>query len=256
MANLNKWIFHRLFKRKQESRKRESISWDSLSHAIDYPFKNPELLKLAMTHRSSLETDRDESNERLEFLGDAVLGWVVTDVLYRRYPECDEGDLTRAKSLIVSRENLANQARNMDLGRYLILGLGEERSGGRIRRSILANAFEALLGAVYMDGGTEDVKRIIGEHLLNDVDRLLTSKFHHNYKSWLLEHVQGLYKKSPEYCLLQETGPDHRKEFTVEVMLNGKSLGKGGGTSKKKAEQAAARDALKKMGILAGSEDQ
>ncbi|MFC1568820.1 ribonuclease III [bacterium] len=230
---------------------RESVSLDSLCHEIRYQFNQLELLKRAMTHRSSLEQDDiTESNERLEFLGDSVLGWVVTDVLFRLFPKCDEGDLTRAKSMIVSRETLARQAEKMKLGQYLILGIGEEKSGGRVRRSILANAYEALLGAIYLDGGIEDVKRIIKEHLLKDVEKLLDSKFHHNYKSWLLEHIQALYKCSPNYVVLKEVGPDHRKEFTVQVMLDDKSLGQGHGNSKKKAEQAAAKDALNNMGLF------
>lgn len=245
-----------LFTKRKNRFGRESLSWDSLCHEFQYRFNDPGLLKQAMTHRSSLEQNETGlSNERLEFLGDSVLGWIVTDVLYHLFPECNEGELTRAKSMIVSRENLAKQATQVNLGRYLILGTGEERSGGRVRRSILANAYEALLGAIYLDGGIEDVKRIISTHLLGDVETLIDSKYHHNYKSWLLEHIQAVHKCAPKYHILNETGPDHRKEFSVEVMLNGDSLGTGHGKSKKKAEQAAARDALQHMGLLSkGSE--
>lgn len=244
-------IFRRFLRYKKKDKQRESVSWDSLCRTIDYEFKHPDLLRQALTHRSSLENSNEmQSNERLEFLGDAILGWVVTDVLYRHFPECNEGDLTRAKSMIVSRDTLAKTAKKIKLGRYLILGIGEDRSGGRVRRSILANAYEALLGAIYLDDGVEDVKRIIQEHLLTDIDRIITSRFHHNYKSWLLEHLQAIYKRSPRYQILNEKGPDHRKEFTVEVLLDGKSLGKGRGASKKRAEQSAARDALNNMGII------
>ncbi|MBN1780151.1 ribonuclease III [bacterium] len=224
---------------------------DSLCRAIKYEFHDSALLEQAMTHRSSLDKIKKTfSNERLEFLGDAVLGWIVTDALYRQFPECNEGELTITKSSIVSRENLARQAHQIQLGLYLILGTGEEQSGGRLRRSILANAYEALLGAVYLDGGVESVRRLIQDHLLNNVKQLMSSKFHHNYKSWLLEHLQAIHKKSPKYHIVKEKGPDHHKEFTVEVIFNDQVLGKGQGNSKKRAEQAAARDALQNLGLL------
>ncbi|MBN2104750.1 ribonuclease III [bacterium] len=244
-------FFKTLFLCQKVRVKRESIPWDSLCREVRYKFSQIEWLEQAMSHRSSTEHIHiKQNNERLEFLGDAVLGWVVTDYLFRKFPNCNEGDLTRAKSMVVSRENLAKRAKQIKLGRYLILGTGEDKSGGRVRRSILANAYEALIGAIYLDGGAEEVQRIIQEQLLHDVEKLFEKKYHHNYKSWLLEHVQALHKCSPKYRILNESGPDHRKEFTVEVILEGHSLGKGRGNSKKKAEQAAAEDALKGMGLL------
>jgi len=246
------WHFCKtLFISKKMQSARKSFHWDFLYHEIGYQFNRVELLEQAMSHRSSREhIDIKQNNERLEFLGDAVLGWIVTDFLFRKYPHCNEGDLTRAKSRVVSRENLAKQAQRIQLGQYLILGIGEDKSGGRVRRSILADAYEALLGAIYLDGGIEQVQRVIQQQLLHNADQLFENKFHQNYKSWLLEHIQALHKCSPKYRVKHEAGPDHRKEFTVEVSIAGTALGTGSGNSKKKAEQAAAKDALKTLGIL------
>ncbi len=204
-----------------------------------------------MTHRSSLlYRGRWMSNERMEFLGDSVLGFIVTDELYKKFPEGNEGDLTKAKSLIVSRESLANQAKTKDLGRYLILGRGEERSGGRQRRSILSNAYEALIGAMYLDGGIGPVRALAKRDLLKGLDKLVTSRFHHNYKSWLLEYMQARGAGSPEYILIEEAGPDHEKTFLIEVRIGEDILGQGSGPSKKRAEMAAAREAIRGLGLL------
>lgn len=239
-----------VLKRRMDKR-RESVEWDSLYRTIGYRFQNRDLLEQAMTHRSSLlYRGRWMSNERLEFLGDSVLGFVVTDELYKKFPEGNEGDLTKAKSILVSREALAQQARKIHLGQYLILGRGEERSGGRSRKSMLSNAYEALIGAMYLDGGVEVVRKLIRRDVLQKLDRLVASRFHHNYKSWLLEFMQARGEKSPVYRLLEETGPDHNKQFTVEVIANRQVLGRGTGSSKKKAEKAAAREAIKKLGLL------
>jgi ribonuclease-3 len=230
----------------------ESEQLDSLSHQISYQFTDTTLLKQALTHCSVCQDKKkkDFSNERLEFLGDAVLGLVVTDELFCRFPEDDEGRLTKAKSYIVSREVLSKQAKKMELGQYVLLSNGEEKSGGRYRQSILADAFEAVIGAIYIDGGLEAARQFVQKHLLDNIDSLLTGKFHHNYKSWLLETVQAKGESVPEYHVILEKGPDHHKEFTVEVVHNGKALGKGVGPNKKKAEQKAAYQALQKLGIL------
>lgn len=232
-------------------KRRESVEWDSLYRTIGYRFKNRDLLEQAMTHRSSLlYRGRWMSNERLEFLGDSVLGFIVTDELYHKFPEGNEGDLTKARSILVSREALAQQARNLDLGQYLILGKGEERSGGRTRRSILSNAYEALIGAMYLDGGVEMIRALIRRDLLKHLNRLVAHRFHHNYKSWLLEFMQARGEKTPFYRVLEETGPDHNKQFTVEVVAGNQMMGRGVGSSKKKAEKAAAREAIKQLGLL------
>jgi len=239
------------FVRRLLQRKTGHRSWESLYHALSYRFRNEAFLHQALTHRSSLSNHSDHpvSNERLEFLGDAVLGMVVTDALFHHFPDASEGQLTKAKSLVVSREMLAKKARSIHLGRYLLLGKGEEHSGGRDRPSILSDAFEALIGAIYLDGGLLAVSRIIHNQLLNDMDRLLTHKFYRNYKSWLLEHVQGEGNVHPVYDVLQEQGPDHKKEFVICVRVNGNVLGTGKGTSKKKAEQEAAKQAIQNLGL-------
>ena len=243
-----------LFRRGRNNKRRESVSLDSLYYTISYRFREESYLRQALTHRSFLynKTGWRISNERLEFLGDAVLGMVVTDELYHRFPKRSEGELTKAKSCVVNREMLAREAKKMGLGDYLYLGSGEERSGGRNRKSILSDMYEALIGAIYLDGGLDEARRFISQHLLRDMDRILTGKFNHNYKSWLLEHVQGEGGSSPEYRVLEETGPDHKKEFTVEVRVAGKVLGMGRGYSKKKAEQDAAFQAIKHLGLQRG----
>jgi ribonuclease-3 len=245
-------FIHSIFRNRETIKNRESDSWDSLSCQIDYHFKNLELLKEAMTHRSVCQ-DKDMkrfSNERLEFLGDAVLGLVITDELFHRFPDHDEGQLTKAKSHLVSREVLFKQAEKMDLGQYLLVSNGEEKSGGRTRQSILADAFEAVIGAIFIDGGLEAVRRFIQRHLLKDMDSLLSSKYHHNFKSLLLETVQARGELIPQYRVVFESGPDHHKEFTVEVIVDGKGMGRGTGSSKKKAEQRAACEALQQMGVI------
>lgn len=244
------WTLRTVFKWRRNS-ERGSIAWDSLYHNIDYQFKNEDLIEQAMTHRSSLLfRGRWMSNERMEFLGDAVLGFIVTDELYHHFPEGNEGDLTKAKSMLVSRESLAKQGEMMELGQFLILGRGEERSGGRSRRSILSNAYEALLGAMYLDGGIEPVRNLIRRDLLKGLNKLVSSRFQHNYKSWLLEYVQARGNACPEYVVMNESGPDHEKVFMVEVRVDGETLGHGRGPSKKRAEKAAAREAIKQLGLL------
>jgi ribonuclease-3 len=231
---------------------RKTNTYQSLYQKLSYHFVNEDLVKQALTHRSLTRghVKKTKTNERLEFLGDAVLGMVVTDALFHQFPQATEGELTKAKSVIVSRDKLAKQARKINLGDYLYLGKGEEQSGGRNRDSNLANAFEALLGAMYLDGGLEVIQSYIRNHLLDDIEKLLTTKFHNNYKSWLLEYIQSQGKPYPEYDLLEVEGPDHQKKFTVSVRVNRDILGKGTGASKKRAEQAAARNAIYKLGLI------
>jgi len=209
-----------------------------------------------MTHRSHAQEHEGVSpNERLEFLGDAVLGMIVTDELIRRFARSSEGELTRVKSQIVSRQALARKARHLRLGDCLLLSDAEDRSGGRDRNSILSDAMEALIGAVYLDGGLEASRRFIIRHIMRDPVKLLDSKYHHNYKSWLLEAVQGKGNSGPRYRVIEERGPDHQKEFIVDVHVNGKLMGQGRGLSKKQAEQEAARAAVQNLGLDAsGSE--
>lgn len=218
---------------------------------IRYRFKNELLFVQALTHRSSIGSTCGmlNSNERLEFLGDAVLGLVVTEELYRRFPQGREGDLTRVKSLLVSREKLAEEAMKIGLGEYLILSPGEEQTGGRKRQSILSDAYEALLGAIFLDGGYSAVRRIVCQNVLQNVTHYFSSAYNGNYKSWLLEYAQAQGWGIPVYRLKKEAGPDHRKQFTVEVLVNNKVWGIGLGHNKKKAEQAAAKMAIEQLGL-------
>lgn len=179
-----------------------------------------------------------------------MLGLVVTEALYESFPDRSEGDLTKAKSYIVSREILGKEARTLGLGSYLVLGNGEERSGGRKRKSILSDAYEALLGAMYLDGGLESVREFLKTHLLEDMESLLDRRTYKNYKSWLLEFAQEDGGRGPEYTVVDERGPDHQKLYTVEVRVHGRSLGTGTGTTKKKAEQAAAHEAIVRLGLI------
>jgi len=238
-----------LFPFSSPRRKKGAASWESLFKKIGHRFHDESLLRQALTHRSFIHHSGASSNERLEFLGDAVLGFIVTDELYRRFPESSEGELTKAKSIVVSRESLAHQARAIHLGDYILLGRGEERSGGRFRRSILSNTYEALLGAIYLDGGLERIRFLVRRDLMHNIERFFTDRIDHNSKSWLLEYTQGKAMGTPEYRVLRETGPDHQKQFFVEVAIKGRVLGKGTGLSKKTAEKAAALDAIRQMGL-------
>jgi len=219
---------------------------------IGYRFVKPLLVCGALTHRSYFNVAGGalpESNERLEFLGDSVLELVVNDFLYHRYPEHQEGDLTKMKSLLVSRSVLSLVAAELGLGAYLLLSDAERVSGGEERASILADGFEAVIGAVYLDGGLRAASRFIERFLLGRSEDILDSSDHINYKSILQENVQERHKTYPRYHTTSEDGPDHSKEFTVEVRVRGKVLGVGKGTNKKAAEQAAAQEALAGLGI-------
>lgn len=225
-----------------------------LEHSLDYRFKRPELLITALKHRSYLDgvgEDRHLSNERLEFLGDAVLDMVVSDYFYRLKPTDEEGSLTNIKSVIVSGSVLTEQARKLQLGKYLLLSHNEANNGGRNRGSILEDTFEALVGAIYLDGGIEPARTFIRRFLLNDAEIILKARSWKNYKSMLLEYAQSQGKDAPVYTVLEEIGPDHDKMYLVEVRLgNGEVLGTGSGRSKKQAEQRAAEEGVKKITSL------
>ncbi|MBU1702498.1 MAG: ribonuclease III [Candidatus Eisenbacteria bacterium] len=212
-------------------------------------FQNPDLLRLALTHRSFLgSTDFDprDSNERLEFLGDAVLELTVIDDLFKRFPDDLEGELTRKKSLLVSRNVLAERAEMMGLGQYILMSSAERDSGGGERASILADTFEAVLGAIFLDQGLDASQHFVNSRILANAEGLLRDRDHRNYKSELQEIIQSRYKVPPRYRVVGEVGPEHRKQFTIQVELKGQVLGSGAGSNKKEAEQNAARDALEK----------
>ena len=213
-------------------------------------FNRPELLKLALTHRSYLSVTGQgprESNERLEFLGDSVLGLVTSDYLYTQHPNEHEGQLTKTKSLLVSKAILSRRGLAMGLGRFVLMSHSEIESGGRQRLSIIADAFESVIGAIYLDLGFEAAREFIQHWLLRDYREIAADKRHTNYKSHLQEYVQSTFRTHPVYRIRSEMGPDHSKQFMVEVMVGRRTLGTGRGRNKKEAEQAAARDALEQV---------
>ncbi len=219
----------------------------SLEEKLGYTFRDPSLLENALTHSSRANESRGtlSSNERLEFLGDSILGMVVADHLYRNHPDLPEGELTRARAALVCEESLVEVARELNLGEYLRLGKGEEAGGGRNRPSIRADAVEAVLAAVYLDGGIGSARKIIQKYILSREVAGLTKP--HDYKTALQELVQRESGQVLQYRLTGEEGPDHDKRFFMEVTLNGKSVGSGTGRSKKEAEQMAAQAAIKAL---------
>ncbi len=216
----------------------------------NYRFTNPSFLIEALTHKSYVNERRDSGrkhNERLEFLGDAVLSLIVSDYLTRQYPEFSEGTLSKLKAKLVSEAPLANVARKLDLGARLKLGRGEERSNGRDKASLLADVLEAVIAAVYLDGGFEASRTFTMEALtdeLRDIDVLQGQSGGDDYKTRFQEWCQKRYESLPRYVVVRETGPDHQKVFEVEVQVNDSVFGIGRGLSKKEAEQEAAQRAL------------
>ena len=219
-----------------------------LEAAIGYRFGNITLLQNALTH-SSYANERWHnslmSNERLEFLGDSILGMYVAEFLYRTFPDRPEGELTRMRADMVCEKTLAAVANRSDLGKHLLLGNGEEQGGGRSRNSILADAVESVIAASFLDGGMEAAKQFIQKFILVEVP--VTRMHNADYKTALQELVQQKKNQVLSYTLVGESGPDHDKHFEVEVKLNGKVVGLGSGSSKKRAEQDAARVAIEKL---------
>jgi ribonuclease-3 len=218
---------------------------DRLQKTLDFCFKTPALLALAMTHSSSSAGNESRgNNERLEFLGDAVLDLVVSQELFRLYPEIPEGVLSRLRSSLVNERHLALVAAELCLGDYLVLGKGEECSGGRQKKSILASAYEALIGAVFIDRGYETARQVVLVHFDRWLAGALDERGNADSKSQLQEKLQGEFGKAPSYALIEEHGPDHSKQFTIEVRFRGRTLGSGTAASKKSAEKKAAKEAL------------
>ena len=221
---------------------------EALEQALGYTFRDKSLLRNALTHSSYANEMYHESllsNERLEFLGDSILGMVVAEFLYRSFPDRPEGELTRMRADMVCEHTLAEIAHQLDLGRHLLLGHGEEQGGGRSRNSILADAVESVLAASFLDGGFPAARGIIERLVLTHVPK--TQLHNRDYKTALQERVQQKRNQVLTYTLIGESGPDHDKHFQVEVCLNGTVVGLGDGSSKKRAEQDAARDALEKL---------
>jgi len=220
---------------------------NQLCEKLGYDFKETDLLEEAFRHSSYVNERRDsglKDNERLEFLGDAVLDLAISDILMETFESAKEGDLSKYRAIVVNERGLCQVARELGLGDYLLLGKGEELSKGREKPSILADTMEALLGALYLDAGFEGTEEIIHRLFLPLIRSIDTRDINGDYKSLLQEHTQGVYKSLPEYLLMEESGPPHDKTFRVAVCLNGRTIAEGEGKSKKEAEQRAAREAF------------
>lgn len=221
----------------------------SLEEKLQYSFKNKKLLLNALTHSSYANEARDgiSSNERLEFLGDSVLSIVVSEYIYKQFSNLPEGELTKLRASLVCEKSLCSFSKELNLGEYLRLGKGEEKGGGRERASILADAFEAVLAAIYLDGGFESAKKHVMRFVKAELKHTDDEVFK-DYKTALQEIIQRNPEESVTYILTGESGPDHDKVFEVEVKLNSNTIGRGKGKSKKQAEQFAAKEALHLMG--------
>ena len=218
-----------------------------LERTLSYSFKQQSLLLLALTHKSYANEHRLGSlghNERLEFLGDTVLDFVISDFIMKICPESPEGELSKLRAVVVSEPSLAKVAREMDMGSYLLLGRGEEQTGGRDKNSLLANSLEAVIAAIYLDSGLEEAYRLISESFGPDIRVMVGSGQVHDYKTELQEQCQSRFGELPKYGVVGESGPDHQKVFEVEISAGGRVLGSGTGRSKKEAEQMAAGVAL------------
>ncbi len=222
---------------------------EDIERKVRYSFQNPELLELAFTHRSYWNENKESSkghNERLEFLGDSVLGMLVAEYLYKALPQADEGSCSKLRAQIVAADACAGYIQKIGLESYLRLGRGEEMNGGKGRESILADLFEALLGAIYLDSNYENVKKIFFSHFLSDI-RARIAMPSRNWKAELQDYTQKEFQKTPVYKVLEESGPSHEKLFVVAVFLDRKRLGKGSGASKKEAQVEAARMAIEEI---------
>lgn len=217
---------------------------------LGYKFHNIALLEEALRHSSYANEHRGAnvfSNERLEFLGDSVLGFVAAEYLFKKHPAAPEGDLTRIRATLVCEDSLHEVAKSLELGRFLKLGRGEESCGGRTRASILADATEAVIAAVYLDGGIEEASKLIHRMLLNSAREEAAEEKRRDYKTELQEYIQRTPNQTLSYRMSGESGPDHDKTFAFEVLLNDAVIGEGTGHTKKEAEQMAAKDALQKQ---------
>jgi ribonuclease-3 len=221
-----------------------------LEKSLDYMFQNKTLLQEALTHKSYSHENPQRApvcNERLEFLGDSVLGFVVVEYLFLSKNQMSESVMSKTKSYLVQESILSEIARSLSLGRYLMLGKGEETTGGRKKRSLLADAVEAILGAVYLDGGYRKVRKLILKLFNEKIDSVISSGEFHDFKSELQERSQLLFSTIPEYRLIKQEGKEHDRIFTVAVYVSGEKLSIGCGRNKKQAETIAAREALKKL---------
>lgn len=216
----------------------------------NFGIRDNKLLNQALTHRSYINENRLKDlkdNEELEFLGDAVLGLVISDYLYRKYPDYSCGELSKLKGIVVSEPILTKRAQSLGVGKYLLLGKGEERAGGRARSSILSDALEAIIGALYLDRGLETARHFILREFSEEINFLVKKKYLQDYKGRLQEIVQARFKRKPLYRVISQRGPQHKKIFIIEARLGKRVIGEGKGKSKKEAEQRAAQQALAKI---------
>jgi ribonuclease III len=219
-----------------------------IQQRIGYQFGNRELLERALTHKSYANENRlSVHNERLEFLGDAVLGLIISEYLMNACPASSEGDLSRIRAAVVSETALASIARGIGLGNYLLLGRGEEQTGGRDKDSLLANCLEALIASIYLDAGNSAVEEFIIRFFEELIKKTCASRNTLDYKTEIQELCQERMKQLPEYRIAAQTGPDHLKQFTIELIIKGEVYGRGIGKNKKEAEQRAAKEALDKL---------
>jgi len=226
-------------------------SYDELEKKLGVKFNNLDIIRTAFIHKSYINEHKKENlsqNERMEFLGDAVLEFISTKELYNMLPNSPEGELTAYRSALVKGENLAKIARELELGKYLFLSKGEEKSGGRAKGYILANTVEALIGAIYLDLGIDDVEKFINNFILSKFDEIIAKKLHIDAKSYFQELAQEKEDYTPYYELVKEEGPDHMKKFTMGVYIKGDLVAEGIGPSKQKAEDDAAKNAINKLG--------
>ena len=229
---------------KNSNKKMSNI--EDFEQKIGVNFQEKDLLLLALTHRSYVNEHKDTNshNERLEFLGDAVLELITSDYLFNTYPDRTEGDLTSFRAALVRTESLANTAKEIGIGTYMRLSKGEEDTGGRDKSYLLANTFEAITGAIYLDQGYESARDFVYAHLLIKIEQIVEKRSDIDSKTKIQEISQARYKVTPVYVVVEEEGPDHDKRFTVVVKINDREIGRGFGTSKQKAEEDAATKGL------------
>ena len=229
-------------------KRRKEMNNEELEKKLGISFSDKSLIIKALTHRSYLNENRDkylQNNERLEFLGDAVLELIISFKLFEKYPDKPEGELTGIRSALVRTESLAQQSRDLEVGKHLLMSRGEEDSGGRDKDYLLANTYEALLGAIYLDSGYESCRTFVENTLLKKVDEIVDNELFIDPKTKVQELIQAKYKVTPTYQIVKEEGPDHEKYFTVVLKVNKKKLSEGYGASKQKAEEDAAQKAVK-----------
>ena len=230
---------------KEETPPQINIPVEEVEKILGYKIRDINFFKKAFIHRSYVFQNHGlKSNERLEFLGDAFLNFIITDFLFNNYKKEWEGELTKKRSLLVNKKVLAEKSKKFDLSRFLFMSQAEDKDGGRDKTSILANTLEAVIGAIYIDGGFEEAKGFILEKVFQDIVEILQDEEGKNYKGELIEYFQKKYKETPDFRLIEEMGPDHDRTYIVEVYFKGETLGTGKGKTKKDAEQRAALVAL------------